>query len=362
MLEKIKENLFLLLIALFMVGSIGIYIFSANQYKVNSLTSENKDVIASIDKLKIYADNLYKDKLDSDTLYWQYRTAVINESQETTKEIKSSAKKMANNIDSYYRQQNPNDENYVALRKQLSTFGFTGENAINDYAITVKKETELNKKYITKHYDKLVKNVEKKSPKSIYLIFLQQEESPAKENTKAYVNKLIKKNGFKDTAEKYAAVAGNLGLTNNKGLYGYTDKDEESNDFTQDSSKIPGEIVKQVMEMKKGESFNEWVSITDSSGNTYFVKAYVDETNIKKMLNSNDETVVDKAISAFVNNNNTLSSDILDHYASKLKITYKDKKAKKEITKYLKEMRKNAEQMEEQSNEQANEQTTEQAN
>lgn len=362
MLEKIKENLFLLLIALFMVGSIGVYIFSANQYKVNSLTSENKDVIASIDKLKIYADNLYKDKLDSDTLYWQYRTAVINESQETTKEIKNSAKKMANNIDSYYRQQNPNDENYVALRKQLSTFGFTGENAINDYAITVKKETELNKKYITKHYDKLVKNVEKKNPKSIYLIFLQQEESPAKENTKAYVNKLIKKNGFKDTAEKYASVTANLGLTNNKGLYGYTDKDEESNDFTQKSSTIPGEIVKQVMEMKKGESFNEWASVTDSNGNTYFVKAYVDETSIKKMLNSDDETVVDKTISSFVNNNNTLSSDILDHYASKLKITYKDKKAKKEITKYLKEMRKNAKEMEEQSNEQGNEQATEQAN
>ena len=57
MLEKIKENLFLLLIALFMVGSIGVYIFSTNQYKVNSLTSGNKDVIASIDKLKIYADN-----------------------------------------------------------------------------------------------------------------------------------------------------------------------------------------------------------------------------------------------------------------------------------------------------------------
>ena len=127
-------------------------------------------------------------------------------------------------------------------------------------------------------------------------------------------------------------------------MYGYTDTDDESNTFSSDSSKIPGEVAKKVKKLKKGQ-MTGWVTVTDSNNATYYVKAYVSSTNLKSMLNSSNDRVDEKTITAFVNANSTLNSDILDHYAKKLKITFKDKKTEKKLNEYLKEMRKNGEEM-----------------
>ena len=346
MLEKIKENMFVVIIAILIAFATCFYVYSDNKYAVEAVTSKGKDVIATTDKKKILADDLYEDKLDGDTLYWQYRTAVINESQKETKEIKKEAKKMASNIESYYRQQNPKDENSVALKKQLSTYGFVGDNAVNEYTVTVKKEAALNTKYINKHFDELSTKVKAKKSRAVYLIGLQQVSNPKEKNTKKYVDKLIEKDGFVKTAAQYAATLNSLSLTNDTGLYGYMDKDDKSNDFSSSATSIPGEVAKKALKLKKGQS-TDWVTVTDSNGNTYFIKAYVYKTNLKNMLNSDEDLISDKAITAFINANSTLNSDILEHYSSKLKITYKDKKIEKKIKKYLKEMRKNSEEMEE---------------
>ena len=155
MLEKIKENIFVVIIAVLILCSIGFYIYSDSQYKVSSVSSGGKDIIATATGTKISADDLYKDKVSGDTLYWQYRSAVIDESQKDTKEVTKEAKKMAKNIESYYRRQNSGDETDSALKKELATYGFTGKNAALDYATVVKKEVILNKKYINNNYEKL---------------------------------------------------------------------------------------------------------------------------------------------------------------------------------------------------------------
>lgn len=346
MLEKIKENMFVVIVALLVAFATCFYVYSDNKYAVDAVTSKGKDVIATVDKKKILADDLYKDKLDGDTLYWQYRTAVINESQKETKKIKKEAKKMANNIEAYYRNQNPNDENSVALKKQLATYGFVGDNAVNEYTVTVKKEAVLNKKYINKHFKELSPQVKNKKGRAVYLIGLQQVNNPKEKNTKKYVDKLIEKDGFIKAAAQYASTLNSLSLTDDTGLYGYMDNGDKDNDFSSSATSIPGEAAKKALKLKKGEA-TEWVTVTDSNGNTYFVKAYVYQTNLKNMLNSDEDLISDKTITAFINANSTLNSDILEHYSSKLKITYKDKDVKKKIEQYLKEMRKNSEEMEE---------------
>lgn len=71
MLEKIKENIFVVIIAVLILCSIGFYIYSDSQYKVSSVSSGGKDIIATATGTKISADDLYKDKVSGDTLYWQ---------------------------------------------------------------------------------------------------------------------------------------------------------------------------------------------------------------------------------------------------------------------------------------------------
>lgn len=361
MFEKLKENLFVVVIGTLILGATGYYVYANNQYKVDSKTAKGKSVLASTDSGNIYADDLYSDKLSGDVLYWQYRSAVINESQETTKEIKKAAKKLAANIRSYYRSENSDDENQTALKKELSDYGFTGENAVEDYAVVAKKETKLDYKYIKKNYEKYATNVLKKKPRSVYLIAIEQSSSPSKKNTKKYVETAIKEKGFKTTAENYASTLNNLGMTDDTGFYGYMDSDDENNDFTSSSSssKIPGEVAKKALKLKKGKT-SGWTTVTDSNGNSYFVKVYVDQTNLENMLNSSNTTLQEKTVDAFINANNSLNIDILDHYAGKLKITFEDKTAKKKLTAYLKEVRANATELDE--NDDGEEETSTEAN
>lgn len=351
MLEKLKENLFVVAVGTLIIGATGYYVYANNQYKVDSKTSKGKSVLASVDNKNVYADDLYSDKLSGDVLYWQYRSAVVNESQETTKEIKKAAKKLAANIRSYYRSENSDDENQTALKKELAGYGFTGEDAAEDYAIVTKKEAKLDYKYIKKNYAKYATNVLEKKPRSVYLIAIEQSTSPSKKNTKKAVETSIKEKGFKTTAENYASTLNSLGLTDDTGFYGYMDTDDESNDFTSssNSSKIPGEVAKKALKLKKGKASN-WTTVTDSNGNNYYVKVYVDQTNLENMLNSSNTTLQEKVVNAFINANNSLNIDILDHYASKLKVTFKDKKAKKKLNSYLKEVRENAAELEEDDN------------
>lgn len=348
MLEKVKENLFVVIIGGLIISATGFYAYSNTQYKVDGKTSKGKSVLASVDGKNIYADDLYSDKLNGDVLYWQYRSAVVNESQETTKEIKKAAKKLANNIEAYYRSENSDDENQTALKKTLADYGFTGENAAEDYAIVAKKEVKLDYKYIKKNYEKYCGKVLEKSPRSVYLLAIKQSTSPSKKNTKKAVEQVIKEKGFKKAAETYAPTLYSLGMTDDTGFYGYMDSDDESNDFTSSSSssKIPGDVAKKALKLKKGKT-SGWTTVTDSNGTSYYVKVYVDQTNLKNMLNSSNTTLQEKVVDAFINDNTSLNIDILDHYASKLKITYSDKKAKKKLKAYLKEVRANAEELEE---------------
>ena len=64
------------------------------------------------------------------------------------------------------------------------------------------------------------------------------------------------------------------------------------------------------MKLKKRQSTGG-VTVTDSNGNTYFIKAYVYRTNLKNMLNSDEDLISNKTITAFINANSTLNSDII---------------------------------------------------
>lgn len=345
MLEKIKNNLFVLIIATLMVGAVGFYIYSVNRYKITGLSDEKGDVLASTSEGKIYADDIYEDNLDGDTLYWEFRTAIINSSMETTDEIKKEAKQLAKDIESYYEREYQ-DDNGIALKQQLSAYGFTGENALEEYTITVKKENELNRSYILENYYALKTNVQEKNPMvaSLIIIPVENSESLSEKETanRKKVDAAIEKDGFAEAAKNYS-YGYSIGLTQSDGLYGYTDSDDEENSFSSEVT-IPGEIVKEIEGLKRGEETN-WHTITDSSGNAYIVKGHVDETNLKKMLEYKDSDVIEKTISSFINNNATLNYDIMMHYADKLEIKYSNDDVKEMMEEYLKEMKENAEEI-----------------
>ena len=64
-------------------------------------------------------------------------------------------------------------------------------------------------------------------------------------------------------------------------------------------------------------------------------KVYVNETSLKKLLNSSNDDVKDAVISAFLSANSTLEMESIESYASKLDITYKDENTKKKIENYI---------------------------
>ncbi|WP_417405054.1 peptidylprolyl isomerase [Holdemanella biformis] len=282
MTDILRNNWFVVLIAIIIIGFIGYFIYDTNKDNVSAKSSNNEQVVASIDKDDITANDLYDESApyDGSTIYNMYKNAVIDQSIETTKDIKKQANTLESNIKSNASKQS--DDYESTLTSELAKYGYSSFEQLNDYCITSVKEKE----------------------------------------------------SFADVAKAFSEDSN---TANKKGFAGYVDSDSTSSETSSDSSStstVPADVVTAAINLKKGET-SDWITVTNSSGTSLY-RVYVKETDSNKIFNAKNDTVSNQALYAILNSDSSLSYKILDSYAKKLDIKFNDKDTKKKFDNYVK--------------------------
>ncbi len=335
MSEFFRNNWFVVLIAVVIIGFIGYFIYDTNKDNVSGKTADNKQVIASIDGDDITADDLYSESYpyDGSLVYNLYHNAVIDQSIETTSSLKKQAKTLETTIKQNAESQSDDYESTIA--SELASYGYSSYDDLNQYCLISVKEKKMNRTYIKKHFDKVSKTWSEKSPRTVSIIKMEvadssnltDDETTKKDN----IEKALKKESFADVAKAFSEDSN---TADNKGFAGYIDSDSASSSSSSSSSTVPADVVTAALELNKGET-SDWITVTDSSGTTSLYRVYVNQTDLKKIFNSKNSTVKNQALYAALNSDSTLSYKILKSYAKKLDIKFDDKKTKERFDTYV---------------------------
>ena len=304
MTDILRNNWFVVLIAIIIIGFIGYFIYDTNKDNVTAKTTNNEQVVASINKDDITADDLYDESTpyDGSTIYNMYKNAVIDQSIKTTKDLKKQASTLESNIKSNASSQS--DDYESTLTTELAKYGYASYEELNDYCLTSVKEKEMNKKYITKHFDEVKKAWEEKNPRTVSIIKMDVSDADNLTETeakkKSNIDKALEKESFADVAKAFSEDSN---TANKNGFAGYVDSNSTSSDSSSTST-VPADVVTAAIGLKKGET-SDWITVTSSSGTSLY-KVYVKETNSKKIFNAKSDTVSNQALYAILNSDSTI--------------------------------------------------------
>ena len=260
MTDILRNNWFVVLIAIIIIGFIGYFIYDTNKDNVSAKTTNNEQVVASINKDDITADDLYDESTpyDGSTIYNMYKNAVIDQSIKTTKDLKKQASTLESNIKS--NASNQSDDYESTLTTELAKYGYASYEELNDYCLTSVKEKEMNKKYITKHFDEVKKAWEEKSPRTVSIIKMDVSDADNLTETetkkKSNIDKALEKESFADVAKAFSEDS-NTAIKN--GFAGYVDSNSTSSDSSSTST-VPADVVTAAIGLKKGET-SDWITV-----------------------------------------------------------------------------------------------------
>ena len=226
MIEVLKKQWFVVLIALIFTSFAIYYIYDTNKGKLPGKSIDGKDVVATIGEQTITADDLYEglDKTMSGSVASVYFSRyVADQSVETTDALKEEAKTNAEGYRSYVEQTygTATDDMIAASLKQLNF------DSLEDYFLIEAKKTKLYQDYYDKHLEELFQPLcEEKNGRvlSHILIKMDDAENPTEEEL-AKIEKvdaaLAEGEDFGDVAEKYSDDSS----ASDGGLLGYSDDD-----------------------------------------------------------------------------------------------------------------------------------------
>ncbi len=333
--EIIKDNWFVLVVAIVIICFISFFIYDSNKYNVDKKTADGKDVVASVANKNITADDLYDtlSKDDGALLFNMYRNAVVSQSVKTTDDLKEKAKELENTIKSTAQQQSTDYE--TLLTNELASYGYTSADELNEYCLMSVKEKEMNKRYVDKHFDELKTALDEKKPRTISVIAIAVVNpgslTEAEQSKKDSIDKALQSQSFGKTASQFSEDS-NAGQ---KGLYGYIDQD----DATSSNSSLDANVLNAALELKKDET-SEWITVSDeNTGANYLYLVHVNETSVDAIHSSKNDTIQDQLLYAILNNNKNLDVTILETNAKKLKIKFNDKDTESKVNAYIESLK-----------------------
>ena len=315
MAEILKKNWFVVLIAVLLCGFAIYYVWDTTKDFVKGKSVDGKDVIASIDNYDLTADDLYGEieRFSVSQLYYRFRNAVIEQTvTEETDEMKENADKLKENLEA----QAQSSSSYSAdelISNMLESVGLES-NELDRFCMLAQKESVMQRNYVEKNYDTLMKDV--KNAHIISLIEISVSDADAlsddESETKEKIDAALKKGtAFADVAADYTQST----QTDENGLYGYVDSETEA------SSTLTDDMLKAALALKEGES--SWIKVSGDSGDK-LVLIYADVVGKDNIKASKDSDVWSSLVSALISRNSTLSSEILFDAADQLEITFTD--------------------------------------
>lgn len=316
MAEILKKNWFVVLIAVLLCGFAIYYVWDTTKDFVKGKSVDGKDVIASIDNYDLTADDLYGEieRFSVSQLYYRFRNAVIEQTvTEETDEMKENADKLKENLEA----QAQSSSSYSAdelISNMLESVGLESDE-LDRFCMLAQKESVMQRNYLEKNYDTLMKDV--KNAHIISLIEISVSDADAlsddESETKEKIDAALKKGtAFADVAADYTQST----QTDENGLYGYVDSETEA------SSTLTDDMLKAALALKEGET-SSWIKVSGDSGDK-LVLIYADVVGKDNIKASKDSDVWSSLVSALISRNSTLSSEILFNAADQLEITFTD--------------------------------------
>ncbi|RHO28146.1 foldase protein PrsA [Amedibacterium intestinale] len=233
MIDIIKKQWFVILIALIFIGFSIFCIYDTNKGKLPGKSVDGKDVVVSLEKENITADELYDEiyKTYGDSVLMnQFNNAVIDEAVKTTDELKETAKQIRTNVETnaqnYASSYQMSSEEYITT--MLKQQGYEYEQ-LDDFCLLAAKMQKMQNDYIDKNFDSLFDDYYKeKQPRTVshILIKVADVNNPSEEEQKQIdaVNKELKEGkSFEEVAKKYSAD----GSAENGGSLGLMDTDTQ---------------------------------------------------------------------------------------------------------------------------------------
>lgn len=333
MSEFLRKYWFICLLSVCLLGVLIFYIVDLNKDNVKAMKADGSDVVASLEidgeTKTVTSEQLYDDyqNFNSTLLYNMYRNAVISQSVEADADMKSQAKTLAKSFKTTMDSDSTNKSRYSII-SELASYGFKGEESLEDYSMLTLKARKLDQEYIDAHFDE-VKDEVKSSPRTISIITMNvpnadilTDEAQQKKDS---IDKALEEGqDFGETATAFSEDT----TASKAGFYGYID----SNTTDLDSA-----VVTAATALNPGE-VSDWISVQPQGSAGYVMyRVKVEETDLRTLIDSDDTEVSTAAISAVITAKPSLEVDAVVEAAKKLDITFDDENVKKVIEDYIQE-------------------------
>lgn len=276
MLEEIKKNWFVIVIALILVGATGFYIADQSKNTVKTKKVKGEQVVFSINN-EYYSvkdfEAALKESLGESALYQIFRKELLSNVQ-SSDDIKADAKFKAESFITYIKQ-SQGQKGLDLTNKDLIAMGYAGIDELNLYYENEAKYIQLITDEFMKNYDVLFKeDVEENKPRLVSHILVKMEdpENPSEDELKLVetIEKALEEGkSFEEVAAQYSndTSSGQQG-----GSIGVVQKD----------SSLVDSFKEAMLTLEKGET-SDWVTSTYGK---HLIKVY--ETDFEKLLKDSE--------------------------------------------------------------------------
>ncbi len=162
MSEKLKENWFVVLVAVILIGAVTFYTYDTNKGKLPGKKVDGKDVVATIGDTDYFADDLYTELFGDETnassvgnsiLFTLYQRAVVDAAVEVDSDMKLKINNSVANMKSYYSGQE------TTLLSILKQYGYSSLDDLEDFFTIYFKQQKLVGDYFDQDLENLFKDV-----------------------------------------------------------------------------------------------------------------------------------------------------------------------------------------------------------
>ncbi|MEG0314299.1 MAG: peptidylprolyl isomerase [Erysipelotrichaceae bacterium] len=320
-IESIKNNFFVVLVAIVLLIGASVYIIDANKENVSSKSVDGKNVVVSIGDYNLTSDELYDlgyKQLAPNSYANFFQNEVIEQSIATNNEIKETAKNTANNIKQSFIAQFGQDKYEAQLTQQLAQIGYKN---LDEYTIHTAKAELLVNAYIekdkTKYIDPVMKDNNPRMVSHIIVKMVDANNPTEEESAKvAKIDAALKAGtdfatiAKENSDDSSAAIGGIIGYVDNK------------------STNLQADFLKSSLSLKKDE-VSEWVKVSDDSYNGWH-RIKVTETDGTTLLK--DPAFKAGLYNRILESNSGLYAQILWEKSKELDIKFANDEIKKEVT------------------------------
>lgn len=254
MTNFIKKYWFVSLVILFLVGVIGYFIYDTNKDVLPGKTVNGNKVVYSINDIDKTADELYTDLYDRagvSAIFTKIQAAAVEQSVETTEEMKETAKLNAANVITNFQNQY-GAEYETQLLAALKQLGYERVDQLEDYLIQLQKLNTVLTEYIDNNPDTTTTPyINEMKPRMVSHILVQMVDpaNPTEEElakVKQIEDELAKGTDFGTVASQFSDDTGSAATNGSLGL------------STKDTQFVP-EFLEAMLLLNEGET-SEWVT------------------------------------------------------------------------------------------------------